>query len=319
MTLDPAAKRVLDMQSEIGGALFETLTPAEARAAFNASNPLWQPEAPEVSTSYDFTAPGPYGPIPLRLYRGAGVEVGNPLPALVYFHGGGWVVGDLDSHDVICRGLANAAGAIVISVGYSLAPEHKFPAGIEDAAATMRFISEQAETLGIDSTRIAVGGDSAGGNIATVVSLMARNGDVPAVSFQILFYPNTDAALTHTSYLTMGEGYGLTASTMRWYRDHYIRDVSDIDDWRVSPLRAPRLAGVAPTYIVTAAYDPLCDEGMDYVSRLQAEGVIVMHRHLNGQIHGFVSMGQYIPEATSTIVDAAAAWTTACLVSSPNL
>jgi acetyl esterase len=310
MALDPAARRVLDMQSAIKGAPFETLTPAEARAAFNAGNPLWQPKAPEVGTSYDLTAPGPHGPIPLRFYRGRDAGVGTALPALVYFHGGGWVVGDLDSHDVICRALANAAGAIVISVGYRLAPEHKFPAGIEDATAATRFVSEQAGPLGIDPTRIAVGGDSAGGNIATVIALRARNGDVPPVNFQILFYPNTDAAQTHISYQTMGGGYGLTASTMRWYRDHYLRDRSDIDDWRVSPLRAPRLAGLAPTYIVTAAFDPLCDEGVEYAKRLQAEGVVVTHRHLEDQIHGFVSMGLYIPQAARTIEDAVAAWRT---------
>lgn len=311
MALNPAARRVLDMQNAMGGAPFETLTPAEARTAFNAGNPLWQPEAPEVSISYDLVAPGPHGPIPLRLYRGKSAAIGRPLSALVYFHGGGWVVGDLDSHDVICRGLANAADAIVVSVGYRLAPEHKFPAAIDDAVAAMRFVSEQAGTLGVDPTRIATGGDSAGGNIAAVTALMARNGDVAPVRFQILFYPNTDAAQTHRSYQTMGDGYGLTASTMRWYREHYVRDESDIDDWRVSPLRAPGLAGLAPTYIVTAAYDPLCDEGVDYAKRLQAEGVVVTHRHLNDQIHGFVSMGRFILEAARTVADAAAAWTTA--------
>lgn len=308
MALDLAARRVLDMQSAMKGAPFETLTPVEARAAFNAGNPLWQPEAPEVGTSYDLTAPGPQGPIPMRFYRGRNAEIGNPLPALVYFHGGGWVVGDLNSHDVICRALANAAGAIVISVGYRLAPEHQFPAGVDDAVGATRFVFEQAGPLGIDPVRIAVGGDSAGGNIATVVALFARDGDIPPVNFQILFYPNTDAAQKHSSYQTMGEGYGLTASTMRWYRDHYIRDATDIDDWRVSPLRVASLAGVAGTYIVTAAYDPLCGEGVEYANRLKAEGVLVTHLHRQDQIHGFVSMGRYIPEGNSTIEDAAAAW-----------
>ncbi len=308
MELDEGAQRVLAMQREIGGAPFETLTVHAARTAFNAGNPLWQPEAPEVGTSYDLTAPGPHGPIPIRFYRGKDAAVEKPLPALIYFHGGGWVVGDLDSHDVVCRALANAAGAIVISVGYRLAPEHKFPADIDDAVAAMRFVFDQAGSLGIDPARIAVGGDSAGGNIATVVALTARNGDVPPVNYQILFYPNTDAAQKHTSYRTKGEGYGLTASTMRWYRDHYIRDATDIEDWRVSPLRVASLVGVASTYIVTAAYDPLCDEGMEYANRLRAEGVLVTHRHLQDQIHGFVSMGRYIPEAKSTIEDAATAW-----------
>jgi acetyl esterase len=254
------------------------------------------PEPPDVASVRDLAAPGLGGPIPLRLYRGAGTGDG-PLPVLMFFHGGGWVIGDLDTHDVVCRQLANFAGCAVVSVDYRLAPEHKFPAAVEDCIAATAWVAAEGDALGLDGARMAVGGDSAGGNLAAVVSLFARDHGVPALCMQLLIYPATDFGMQHGSYITRGEGYGLTHGTMKWFRDAYLRSDADTDDWRASPLRVKDLLGLPPAYIITAGFDPLSDEGVAYAERLAAAGVKVRHVHLPGQIHGFVNMGKLIPAA----------------------
>lgn len=307
MDLDSGAQRAMDFFRASGRPRFETIEPAEARAIYNATLPELQLDLPAVAEVRDLTAPGPAGPIALRYYRGEGAAAG-PLPAMIYFHGGGWLLGDLDSHDGICRQIANVAGAVVVSVDYALAPECKFPRAVEDAAAATRYVIASAASLGIDPAQVAVGGDSAGGNLAAVMALLARDGELPPLAFQLLIYPVTDTSLTQPSYATMAEGYALTTPTMRWFRDHYLRDAADIEDWRASPLRAKSLAGVAPAYVISAAYDPLCDEAVDYAHRLQQEGVPVTHRHLPDQMHGYVSMGRMIPAAASTIVAAVSHW-----------
>jgi len=302
MILDPDAQRVLDMIKAAGRPAFNTLTPDEARAFFAAGRTIMQPDPPEVAEMRDLEAPGPNGPVKLRLYRALGSASGTVLPVLIYYHGGGWVLGDLESHDQACRAIANAAGCCVIAVDYRLAPEVKFPGTISDSAAATRWILANASALAIDPARAAVGGDSAGGNIAAVMALMARDGYLPKIAYQLLIYPVTDMGMGHESYQRITEGYPLVASTMKWFIDHYLNGPADVADWRASPLRAAALAGVAPALVVTCAHDPLCDEGVEYARRLDREGVSVTHLHYNDQMHGFLTMGKLI-RASQSLID----------------
>ena len=296
-SLDPDTLVVLEMMRAAGRPPFEQLTPDEARAAYAASRAMLQPDPDEVAEARDLVCPGPLGEVPLRSYRPAGAVEAEPLPALVYYHGGGWVLGGLESHDVVCRRLANLAGCAVVSVDYRMAPEHKFPAAVDDSAAATRWVIENAGRLAIDPSRVAVGGDSAGGNLAAVVALMARDGDMPPVAFQLLVYPATDMMMVTVSSQTVREGVPLTSSTMKWFIDHYLRDPADGLDWRASPLRAASLAGTAPAFVLTASGDPLRDEGLAYAERLEREGVRVKLLHLSDQVHGFLSMGRIIRAA----------------------
>ncbi len=305
MTLDPDVMLVLEMIRLAGRPPFEQLTPGEAREAYMKSRAVLQPEPEAVGEVRALDAPGPRGPVPLRLYRPAGTAAG-PLPALVYYHGGGWLLGGLDSHDVVCRRFANAAGCVVVSVDYRMAPEHKFPAAVEDSAAATRFVCDQAGALGIDARRVAAGGDSAGGNLAAVMALMARDGALPPLAFQLLIYPATDMAMTTISSQTITSGVPLTSGTMKWFIDHYMQSDADRIDWRASPIRAASVAGTAPALVLTAAVDPLRDEGLAYAQRLEREGVRVTSVHLSDQIHGFLSMGKVI-HAADTAIDMMAA------------
>lgn len=305
MTLDPDALRVLEIGRVAGGEPFENGSVAAARAAYDASFPVQQGEHEPVAATSQQAIDGPNGPITIRIHRGIGAPR-TGARAVLYLHGGGWVIGNLSSHDEICRWLANLANAVIVCPDYRLAPEHKFPAGLEDCAAALRFMAENAGELGIDPTRIAVAGDSAGGNLAAVLALLARDGLAPPLAAQILIYPNTDARQTADSYRRFGDGFGLTAATMAWFRDHYVRTPDDIADWRVSPLLASRLAGAAPAFVVIAGHDILADEGTAYAERLRAEGVPLVLRHWPGQIHGFVSMGRHILAARQAVSEAAA-------------
>jgi acetyl esterase len=215
----------------------------------------------------------------------------------VFFHGGGWVIGDLDSHDVVCRKLAHEAQLTVISVDYRLAPEHKFPAAIDDAIAATKWISDNARSLEIDASRLAVGGDSAGGNLAAVVAIAARDGKGPAISGQVLIYPAIDFAMTHQSHREPETSILLTHSVIRWFSNHYLNGASDIHDWRASPARVAALAGLPPAYVLTVGADPLRDEGDEYASRLREAGVAVTYRHFPGQFHGFFTMGKLLQQA----------------------
>jgi acetyl esterase len=306
MPLDPDAQLVLEMIRAAGRPPFETLTPAEARVAYSNSRKVLQPDGEPVAEVRDAAAPGERGDIPLRLYRPAGTQPDDVLPALVYYHGGGWLLGDLDSHDVICRRFANLARCRVVSVDYRMAPEHKFPAAVEDCAAATGWAVSEASMLGIDPARIAVGGDSAGGNLAAVMALMARDGALPPVALQMLIYPATDMMMTSPSARTVTEGLPLTSKTMRWFIDHYMRAPADERDWRASPLRAADLSGTARALVLTCTHDPLCDEGVDYARRLERENVRVAHMHFSDQIHGFISMGRII-RAADVAIDAAGA------------
>ena len=304
MPLDPDAQILLEMVRAANRPAFETIGAAEARLLFNAGRKVLAPDPMPVAETRDLAIPGPGGPIPARLYRAT--ATGN-LPVLVFFHGGGWVVGDIESHDTGCRHLANRAECAVVSVDYRLAPEHKFPAAVEDCLAATAWVAGNAAALGIDAGRLAVGGDSAGGNLAAVVTLLARDHGTPRIGHQLLIYPATDAAMRHESMARFAEGYVLTRSTMRWFYEQYLRAPADAADWQASPLAAPDLSGLPPAFVLTAGYDPLCDEGDAYAARLAAAGVAVTHRRFAGQVHGFALNGKIIRAAETALDEAAAA------------
>jgi acetyl esterase len=305
MPLDTHAAQVLEMIRLSGRPPYETLRPAEAREVSRNARAVLTPEPPQMADVRDIKI-GERGTIPARLYRPLGSGPEAALPALIYFHGGGWVIGDLDSHDVVCRQIANGSGAAVVSVDYRLAPEHKFPAAIEDAIAATAWIAAHGAGLGIDTARLAVGGDSAGGNLAAVVALDARDRDGPKLTQQVLIYPATEFAMTHPSHERFAEGLFLTRAMMLWFRGHYLRSLEDGADWRASPLRATSLAKLPPALVLTAGYDPLCDEGEDYAARLAAAGVAVTRMRVEGMIHGFLTMGKLIPAANEAVAMIAA-------------
>ena len=306
-TIDAGAQRVIDLVRESGRPPYETLTPPEAREVSRNARTVFQPDPPDVAELRDLVAHTVQGPIPLRLVRGKGTVPGAVLPGLVYFHGGGWVIGDLDTHDTLCRQIANAAGCAVISVHYRLAPEHKFPAAVEDAIAATRWVAEHARELGVDAARLGVGGDSAGGNLATVVALDARDRGGPRLGLQALVYPGTDMSMRHDSHRRYGEGLFLTRTMIAWFRDHYLRTPADREDWRASPLLAPDVSRLPPAVVITAGFDPLVEEGEEYAQRLVGAGVPVTVRRFTGQIHAFITMGRMIPDAYAAVEEIAIA------------
>ena len=305
--LHPDAQMVCDLIVASGRPPIETLTPPQARQAYLASRQVLQPDPEPVAEVAALEAVGPAGPIPLRFYRGQGCAKASPQPALIYFHGGGWVIGDLESHDQVCRALANATSCILLAVDYRLAPEHKFPAAAEDAIAATQWIAANAGRLGIDASRLAVGGDSAGGNLAAVAAIAARDQGGPRTVFQFLVYPAADMSTEWPSAERHAEQLPLTRAAMNWFIAHYVRSAADKADWRASPLRAKSLKGLPPALIVTAGFDPLCDEGQAYAKALDAAGVPVEHELFAGQIHGFLSMGRIVADSRRLIEMAAVA------------
>lgn len=298
-TLDPDAFRLADLGRQAGKPPFEALTPAGARAAYAASWDVLQAPAQKVASVRDVTITASGAPLALRVYRGVGTLAGERLPALLFIHGGGWVIGNLQSHDRLCRALANAARACIVAVDYRLAPEHPYPAGLEDCKAAWQWLHAQAAELHVDPARIAVGGDSAGGNFAAVLALMGRDGSVPPAFQQTLLYPVVDAAAESDSYRTVA-GVPLTAPTMRWFIGHYA-PAEVRADWRVSPLRAASLAGLPPTLMLTVGNDPLCDEGRAYARRLEEAGVSVLAAHASGQLHGALLQGRLVPTSNTLL------------------
>jgi acetyl esterase len=301
MAMDAGAQRVLDLIREAGRPPFETLTPEEARLVYLRSSAFLRAELAPVFGVQDLDIAGPAGPLRIRVYRGAATPPSTLQPALVYFHGGGWTIGGLDTHDGVCRHLANAAACIVVAVDYRLAPEHKFPAAVEDCAATVRWAATEGSKLGIDSARIAVGGDSAGGTLAAVMSHQARDGAFPPLCFQLLIYPSLDQRLGQASYRRVTSGVPLTTASVRYFQTHYLRGPADKEDWRASPLLAPRLDGLPPAFVVTAGHDPLCDEGREYAAKLDAAGGHVTLLHFNDQPHGFVVWSRFVTAASATL------------------
>lgn len=299
--LDESAKRALAWPGDPEKPV-EDCAPQEARRQY--LNGFVRMQKPLVEV--DEVLESRIGDMRLKIWRGRGAPR-HQAPALLYLHGGGWVIGAPETHEDICRILANSVGAVVVSPDYRLAPEHPFPAAAKDCAATLVWMNEQAGALGIDPKRILVAGDSAGGNLAAVLALMARDAEVPAVVGQILIYPVTDQSQASDSYLRYATDFGLTAAGMRWFRDHYVSTGANLADWRASPLCAPSLSGVAPAFIVLAGHDVLFDEGLAYAERLKAEARATF-RIWPGQIHGFLSMGHAIPEAQEALDAIAQAW-----------
>jgi acetyl esterase len=288
------------------GALpFEALSPEAARIAYAERRRRLQLPPDAVANRRDLTIDGPGGLLGLRCYRGAGTDPDAALPVLLFLHGGGWMLGDLDSHDGVCCRLANGARCAVVAVDYRTAPEHPFPAAVDDATAVLAFVARDADTLRLDAQRLAVGGDSAGGNLAAVLAILGRDGVVPAPLVQLLLYPVVDLVMASGSYASTTAGMTITPATMRWFVDHYAPDEASRTDWRASPLRAPSLAGVAPALVLTCGHDPLRDEGIGYADRLEREGVAVTRLHLSDQTHGMLTMTAAI-RASVGVLDFAA-------------
>lgn len=297
--LDPAVRQLLEAAEAEGNPPLESFSPEEARKLAIESLKTAGGTPEPVRSIENLRIPGPDCEIPIRIYT---PDAPAPRPALVYFHGGGWVVCDLDTHDVVCTAIAHRAGAVVIAVDYRLAPEHKFPAAVTDSYAATAWVASNAKRLGIDPKRISVGGDSAGGNLAAVVSLKSRDQDGPAIELQVMVYPVTDLSSFATpSYQEFGENHYLTKSEMEWFRDHYLRSMEDARDPHASPLLVLDLSGLPPALIITAECDPLRDEGEAYAKRLANDGVAVTYTCYPGMIHPFFSLSGAIPQAFDAI------------------
>jgi acetyl esterase len=295
VVLDPDSKAVYNAFLEAKRPPYETVTPAEAREMYLAARFASNPEPPELESAKDLAIPAPHGSIPARIYTPKTLRKKDGLaPCLVFLHGGGFVIGNLDSHDVVCRKLAHEGELIVVSVDYRLAPEHKFPAAPEDAIAATKWVAANARQLGVDAARIIVGGDSAGGNLAAVTAIALRESG-PKLAGQLLIYPSTDFAMNHPSHSEPETSLLLTHSVIKWFIDHYMGD-ADRNDWRASPVRA-KLEGLPPAYVLVAGGDPLRDEGNEYAERLKQAGVAVTYRFFPGQFHGFFTMGKLLGQA----------------------
>jgi acetyl esterase len=298
MPLDPQARQVLEQIAAIGLPPNHLVSPAQARINMKS-----RPRAagPEVASVHDRLIPGPGVDLPVRIYTPAGV---GPFPILVWFHGGGWVVGDLDTADPTARHLTVGAGCVVISVDYRLAPETKFPEPADDCYAAAIWAAQHAAQLNGDAERIAVGGDSAGGNLAAAVALMARDRGGPALVMQLLVYPVTAANFDTSSYQRNGAGYNLTRDGMQWYWHHYLQNPADASNPYAAPLVAHNLKGLPPALVITAEYDPLCDEGEAYARRLHAAGIPTTCSRYDGMIHGFLGMAAVLDKGKQAIAEA---------------
>ncbi len=297
----PVHPQALALAEQLGSGLDITKNDlAEIRRTLDETSRLGP--RPDVAVVKDLEIPGPAGPIPLRVYR---PSERTDLPVLVYLHGGGWVICSLETHDVSCRQLANGADCVVVSVDYRLAPEHRFPAAPEDCYAALRWTARNAASLGGDPRRLAIGGDSAGGNLTAAVSLMARDRKGPQLCHQLLIYPVTDHAFDTDSYRENADAPILTREMMQGFWGHYLaRDEDGLHPY-ASPLRAEDLSGLPPAHLITAEYDPLRDEGEAYARRLAVAGVPVVQRRYDGMIHGFFGFGDFIDLAREAVDDVA--------------
>lgn len=298
--LDPQAQALLQLMQEKGAPPVHTLTPVQARIAYQERRTYTQPSAPPLKRVENTTFNQGGINIPVRLYYPDQHQAAESLPALVYLHGGGWTIGDLDTHDVVCRTLCCDAQCVVMSVDYRLAPEHPFPAAYDDAVAAWLWLHAQAEQRGVDPQRIAIGGDSAGGNLAAAACLGLRAlAKKPAM--QLLIYPTTHMQPTTPSYQTNGKGYMLTQESMAWYAGNYLSKPEDALDWRASPLVATSLQDLPAAFTLTAGFDPLRDEGRYYADALSQAGVSSQYVCFERQIHGFITMGRVLQEAHTAL------------------
>jgi acetyl esterase len=284
--------------------LYHTVPPHVARRLYRDTRAALSPPPPEVAEARLMVF---RGAIAARAYRPLHCDRNEALPCLVFFHGGGWVIGDLDTHDVLCRSLANGARCAVFSIDYRLAPEFPFPAAVEDCVAATSFIFSNAKALKVNPGCVAVGGDSAGANLATVVALSLRDAGGPAPCFQLLIYPATDQRCELGSHARNGEGYLLTKDSIAYFRGHYLPRRADWTDWRASPLLAPSLAGLPPAFVLTAGFDPLLDEGRAYAERLAKESVEVAYRDYPDMVHGFILFGGVVDRASEAVDECAGA------------
>jgi acetyl esterase len=305
MPLDAQIKVLLDQFEEAGGPPLEEMSVSDARTMITTLTQLTA-ATPEGVTSEELTVPTSQGDVPVRLYRSSAASAGA-RPLLIWLHGGGWVIGDLDTADPTAQDLALQTGALVASVDYPLAPEHPFPAAPEACYDVMSWLADHAAELGADPARMAVGGDSAGGNLAAVTALLARDRGGPDLTFQLLVYPVTDCLLSHPSIKENGEGYLLTASSMHWFVDHYLQAEANPRDAAASPIYAEDLTGLPSALVITAEFDPLRDEGEAYAKRLQEAGVPVTLSRYDGMIHGFFGMTGVIDAGRDGVAAAAAA------------
>ena len=298
--LDPQARQFMQLMADNGVKPVHTLTAAAARAAYLQRRSLSQPASESVAQTHDHTLTHNGVSLGIREYRPQGSQAAAVLPALLFFHGGGWTVGDLDTHDTVCRSLCNASGSAVFAVDYRLGPEAPFPAAYEDAIAAFAWLVQHAAQVHIDPARIAVGGDSAGGNIAAALCL-GLHGQSAQPAFQLLIYPAVTMRPDTPSYHRNGQGYMLTQDSMRWYTANYISQDHHADDWRASPLMAASHADLPPALVMTAGFDPLRDEGLMYADALSEAGVRTQYVCFERQIHGFITMGGVIDEAHTAL------------------
>ncbi|WP_424138777.1 alpha/beta hydrolase [Roseomonas chloroacetimidivorans] len=297
----PDALRLLDQIRAAGSPTYESLPPAEARLAHAARGRALQSEPDPMAGIREMEARDGEFRVPVRLYRPAAAAPGALMPCLLFLHGGGWVLGSLETHDWVCRRLARESGGCVLSVDYRLAPEHPFPAAVDDALAALRWLAREAGALGIDPARIALGGDSAGGNLAAVLALMGRDGMAPPSIFQALLYPAVDLDVVEGGYGPRTPGMVLTAETMHYFIGHYLPDPAMRSDWRASPLRAPSLRDTPPALVLTCGHDPLAREGRLYAERLKREGVRVTALHVSDLPHAVLTMDKAIGPAAALL------------------
>lgn len=304
--LDKDAKALLDVIASRNIPSYHTLSPAEARAFYKERRFFTQPDPEPVARVENLSVPSSGSDIGVRWYRPQSASPDAVLPALVYYHGGGHTIGDLDTHDSLCRQLCNLAGWAVLSVDYRLGPEHRFPAAVDDSYAALNWIVDHATSLMIDAGKIAVGGDSAGGNLAAVMALMSRDRKGPQLAYQLLIYPVTDFRFQTASHKTLGENYLLTRDVIDYFTDCYLGPDANRLDWRISPALAADHRNLPPALVITAGYDPLCDEGRAYAELLQRAGNRIEYLDYAGQIHGFITMGRVIAQANDAVAQCAA-------------
>ncbi|MFM0214876.1 alpha/beta hydrolase [Paraburkholderia caledonica] len=311
MPLNPKIEQVLDMIARAKRPKLHEMTAQAARASYEKSAPILEIASAPMFAVEDLRVPTRDGAtIRARLYQAAEPSWAEPAPALIYYHGGGFTVGSVDTHDALCRMFARDGKCTVLSVDYRLAPEHKFPTAVNDAFDALVWLHAHAAEFGIDAGRLAVGGDSAGGTLATVCAVLARDAGI-ALSLQLLIYPGTTGYQETDSHSRLADGFLLSGETIQWFFDQYVREASDRDDWRFAPLDgtrgAPEFGGLAPAWIATAEYDPLSDEGDAYAQKLRDHGNEVTLRRYPGMIHEFFKMGGFVPDVAHAHAEAAAA------------